>query len=137
MFIQISAFLFWHVLLGKEKMGMNRRKRWETGYNKWNLYSSSTLFTSGCHCSTVSCAVTICLKVQLLLEKYSLKKTVKGILPLSLHNQGTSFWYMDISYALFSYAFNMLNKETVNASHLFSWVRVIWWLIWSFSCLFS
>lgn len=54
-------------------------------------FRSSTLFTSGCHCSTVTCAVTICLEVQLLLEKYSLKETVKEILPISLDNRETSF----------------------------------------------
>lgn len=42
---------------------------------------------------------------------------------------------MDISYALFSYAFNMLNKETVNALHLFSLLFTlnklnnVWWFI--------
>jgi len=59
------------------------------------------LFTSGCHCSTVSCAVTICLEVQPLLEKYFLKESVKETLPISLDNQEASFWCMDISYALF------------------------------------
>lgn len=32
---------------------------------------------------------------------------------------------MGISYAQFSYAFNMLNKETVNSPHLLSLLRVV------------
>lgn len=59
------------------------------------------LLTSGCHCSTVSRSVTICLEFCLLLEKYFLKVTIEEILPVSLDNQETSFQLTDTCYVLF------------------------------------